>query len=341
MRKKGRSLAIVLLLGACLWNAAQAGRQPAPEGSSAPSRGIAIENYDSDFRPHTYYYERPPERIVALWQNSIETLLALGGGDRIIAAGGLFSTSFLHPEIVPAYESIPIRASRAMDVETLLMMEPDLIVGWLWDFSGRGSGIGRSEFWGARGTNVYMTSMNGAEFKAEHTFDDELRYIRDLGRIIGRTDEAAVLERQIERELHVPHGAADAPPRVLVIASVARDLRIYTPRTLSGDLLGRLGAEVLGKEEERVGEEEFISYEQLLMMDPDVIFVQSSAPEDTSPRDRLCRHPALRDLQAVRTGRIYCVPFYLLRCPGARVADSIRELRTGLYGAKGTEPTRK
>ena len=338
MRKKGQCLLLVLLAGICLWESVKAERPTESNVRTTSSRSFVIENYDSDLKPHAYCYERPPERIVALWQNSIETLLALGGGDRIIAAGGVFSTSFLHPETVASYDAIPLRMPRAMDVETLLMMEPDLIVGWLWDFSGRGNGIGRSEFWESRGINVYMTSMNGAEFKAKHTLDDELHYIRDLGRIIDRTDAARMLEQQIERELYVPRGKKTAP-RVLVIASVARNLSIYTPRTLSGDILGRLGAKVLGKEEERVGEEEFISYEQLRMMDPDVIFVQSSAPGDTSPRERLCRYPALRDLSAVRSGRIYCVPFYLLRCPGVRVMDTIRALRTGLYGESCMTPT--
>lgn len=328
MRKALICLAVLLLFGAAMRMLPGGQTAPAP----APAAGVAVENYDSDFRPHVYYYAQPPARIVALWQNSIETLIALGAADRIIAAGGLFSTDHLTPAYLSAYETIPVRQSRAFDVETMLMMQPDLIVGWLWDFSGHGSGMGRSAFWEARGTNVYMTSMNGAELKAEHTLDDELRYIRDLGTIVGRDAAAEAIVRQIEAELYVPPAAQEAPPRVLVIASAARDLRIYTPRTLPGDLLRRLGADVLGRGEERIGEDEIISYEQLRMMDPDIIFVQTSAPDDTAPRAHLRRHPALRDLRAVRSGRIYCVPFYLLRCPGTRVIDTVRALRTGLYG---------
>ena len=282
-------------------------------GGAAPSDRypVTIENVNANGEPETEVYDAPPQRIVAVWQNSIETPLALGAGDRIIAGMGIPDRKYLKPEYRDLYDRIPYTSLENLDVETILMMEPDLIIGWASTFSPKV--LRGTEFWQSRGIHTYIAPSSAAA-RTQKTVDDELRYIRDLGRIIGRTDEAAVLERQIERELHVPHGAADAPPRVLVIASVARDLRIYTPRTLSGDLLGRLGAEVLGKEEERVGEEEFISYEQLLMMDPDVIFVQSSAPEDTSPRDRLCRHPALRDLQAVRSSLIESAT----RAPGQR-----------------------
>lgn len=65
-------------------------------------------------------------------------------------------------------------------------------------------------------------------------------------------------------------------------------------------------------------------------MDPDVIFLQSSAPGDQEPRERLYRHPALQNLRAVKEQRVFCVPFYLMRCPGVRVLDAIRQFKHGL-----------
>ena len=307
----------------------RAGCSYGDEKAVVQADGFAVENYDSALRPHVYHYREHPQRIVALWQNSIETLLALGAADRIIVAGGLSSTDVLAPENVPLYEKIPVRLRQVPDVETMLTLQPDLIVGWLFDFTRQGNGVGRSDFWEKRGTNVYMTTMNGADFKDVHTLEDELKFIRDLGTIVDQEERAAQLEQEIRAEVKP---TAAEKPRVLVVSSAARQLTIYTPRTLSGDILERLGAEVLGADRQMVGEDEFISYEQLLLLDPDLIFVQSASPQDHSPRERLRANPALRRLRAVQEGRIYCVPFYLLRCPGVRVLDAIRCFKQGLSG---------
>ena len=120
--------------------------------------------------------------------------------------------------------------------------------------------------------------------------------------------------------------------RVVVISGMERGVHIYTPRTLPGDLLQRLGAEVLGKEIERVGEDEAISYEELLIMDPDVIFIQNQRLGDDIPQEKIYHHPALQGLKAVRNHRIYGVPFFMIRCPGIRILDGIRLFRQGLYG---------
>ena len=307
----------------------RAGCSYGDEKAVVQTDGFAVENYDSALRPHVYHYREHPQRIVALWQNSIETLLALGAVDRIIVAGGLSSTDVLAPENVPLYEKIPVRLRQVPDVETMLTLRPDLIVGWLFDFTRQGNGVGRSDFWEKRGTNVYMTTMNGADFKDVHTLEDELKFIRDLGTIVDQEERAAQLEQEIRAEMKP---IAAEKPRVLVVSSAARQLTIYTPRTLSGDILERLGAEVLGADRQMVGEDEFISYEQLLLLDPDLIFIQSASPQDQSPRERLRANPALRRLRAVQEGRIYCVPFYLLRCPGVRVLDTIRCFKQGLSG---------
>ena len=127
--------------------------------------------------------------------------MALGAADRIIVAGGLSNTDVLAPENVSAYETIPLRLKQVPDVETMLTLQPDLIVGWLFDFTRQSNGVGRSDFWEKRGTNVYMTTMNGAEFKDVHTLEDELRFIRDLGTIVDREERAAEIEREIRAEL--------------------------------------------------------------------------------------------------------------------------------------------
>ena len=46
---------------------------------------LAVEILNSHGEKERQVFYSPPKRVAAVWQNSIETLLALGVGDRIIA----------------------------------------------------------------------------------------------------------------------------------------------------------------------------------------------------------------------------------------------------------------
>lgn len=68
--------------------------QPAEYAYNPAHYPVTIENYNTQGEPEKITYTKPPERVVAVWQNSIETLLALGVGDRIIAGNGVPDKSF-------------------------------------------------------------------------------------------------------------------------------------------------------------------------------------------------------------------------------------------------------
>ena len=68
---------------------------------------VTIENYNTQGEPEKMTYTKPPERVVAVWQNSIETLLALGVGDRIIAGNGVPDKKFFRKEYQEQYSKIP------------------------------------------------------------------------------------------------------------------------------------------------------------------------------------------------------------------------------------------
>lgn len=172
-------------------------RHPASDKAVA----FSIENYDSSMKPHIYKFTQHPQRIVALWQNSIETLIALGAGDKIIAVAGVYNEKHLNPEYLEAYKRIPVRQTQIFSQENVLLMHPDFIAGWLFDFTGKGKSIGTSSFWEERNVNVYMNLMNGAEFKAHHTIEDELQYITDLGKIVGNEAKAASLAAGINNKI--------------------------------------------------------------------------------------------------------------------------------------------
>ena len=44
-----------------------------------------------------------------MWQNSIETIIALGEGDRIVAGIGIPDRKYVRPEYREAYDKIPVQ----------------------------------------------------------------------------------------------------------------------------------------------------------------------------------------------------------------------------------------
>lgn len=308
-------------------------RHPASDKAVA----FSIENYDSSMKPHIYKFTQHPQRIVALWQNSIETLIALGAGDKIIAVAGVYNEKHLNPEYLEAYKRIPVRQTQIFSQENVLLMHPDFIAGWLFDFTGKGRSIGNSSFWEERNVNVYMNLMNGAEFKAQHTMEDELKYITDLGKIVGNEAQAAIIISGINNKIlrYKQQLAVKKRLKVLVVSNFGKTITIYTPRTLAGDILTRLGADVIGKKQEAVGENEYISYEEILTSQPDVIFLQCSPENENMLLKSVYSNPALQNVKCIKKRQVYCIPFYTIRSPGIRIDDAIDIFAKGLI--KGSE----
>lgn len=308
-------------------------RHPASDKAVA----FSIENYDSSMKPHIYKFTQHPQRIVALWQNSIETLIALGAGDKIIAAAGVYNEKHLNPDYLEIYKRIPVRQTQIFSQENVLMMHPDFIAGWLFDFTGKGRSIGTSSFWEERNVNVYMNLMNGAEFKAQHTMEDELKYIMDLGKIVGNEAQAAIIISGINNKIlrYKQQLAVKKRLKVLVVSNFGKTITIYTPRTLAGDILTRLGADVIGKKQEAVGENEYISYEEILTSQPDVIFLQCSPENENMLLKSVYSNPALQNVKCIKKRQVYCIPFYTIRSPGIRIDDAIDIFAKGLI--KGSE----
>ena len=293
---------------------------------------FSIENYDSSMKSHVYKFTQHPQRIVALWQNSIETLIALGAGDKIIAAAGVYNEKHLNPEYLEAYKRIPVRQTQIFSQENVLLMHPDFVAGWLFDFTGKGRSIGTSSFWEERNVNVYMNLMNGAEFKAQHTIDDELQYITDLGKIVGNEARAASLAAGINNKIlrYRQQLATKKRLKVLVVSNFGKTITIYTPRTLAGDILTKLRADVIGKQQEAVGENEYISYEEILTGQPDVIFLQCSPENENMLLKSVYSNPALQNVKCIKNQQVYCIPFYTIRSPGIRINDAIDIFAKGL-----------
>ena len=324
-------IVLVLLLTACspVVKVHENQRRPAmPVQTDAAYTPVTIENINEKGEPSTQVYEQPPQRVVAVWQNSIETLLALGVGDRIVAGMGVPDARYIRPEYRAAYKEIPYTSLEHLDVETILMMQPDLIVGWSSTFSSKV--LRGTDFWAGRGVHTYI-APSSARGNRNKTIAQEYQDIRNLGRIFGREERADALVGEMEHEIaFVAEKTAgmEQRPRALVIELMGKEIRSYGKDTLAGDMLRALGAEHLAADGQS------LSMEELIELNPDALFlivIEDDYGNEDAILARLYENPALRSLSCVQQRRIYTVPLYAVYSAGIRTYDGITIFAHGLY----------
>ena len=322
---------LVLLLTACspIVKVHENEHRPAmTEQAAASYTPVTIVNINEKGEPSAQVYEQPPQRVVAVWQNSIETLLALGVGDRIIAGMGVPNAKYIRPEYRAAYEAIPYTSLENLDVETILMMQPDLIVGWSSTFSPKV--LRGTEFWAGRGVHTYI-APSSARGNRNKTIAQECEDIRNLGRIFHREERAAEIVAEMQNEIaYVAEKTAhmERRPRALVIELLGKEIRSYGADTLAGDMMRALGVDHLAAEGQS------LSMEELITLAPDAIFVvviEDDYGNEDAILARLYENPALQDLMCVQQRRIYPIPLYAVYSAGIRTYDGITIFAHGLY----------
>lgn len=155
--------------------------------AESPHYPVTVTSMNSKGIMEEETFDRPPERVVAVWQNSIETLLALGVGDRIVAGMGIPNEKYLRPEYREQYEKIPYTSLQNLDMETITMMNPDLIVGWSSTFSPKV--LRDTDYWHERGVHTYISADSSSK-EPNKTVENEYRDILNMGKIFNREEKA-------------------------------------------------------------------------------------------------------------------------------------------------------
>lgn len=289
---------------------------------------VSIENLNSNAQADVSVYEKPPQRVVAVWQNSIETLMALGVGDRIVAGMGVPDKKYLREEYWEQYERIPYTSLEHLDVETVRMLQPDIIVGWYSTFGGKV--LRGTDFWRGRGVHTYIAASSVPN-QPKKSVEEEYQDILNLGRIFDRSERAEAIVREMRQEIafatEKTRGLAKRP-RGLLIEFLGKDITVYNRKSLAGNILQSLHGELLAQEDAK------LSIEQIVELDPDLIFliiIESDYGGEQALLDRIYEHKALRNLKCVRERRVYPLPLYAVYSPGVRLYDGIKIIARGLY----------
>ena len=319
----------------------------AQEATGAPARTTAADlpriggptNYPYTYTTYTYdrepvevTVERAPERVVAAYQNNIETLLALGLGDRIVCAFGLDDPGALG-DLQTDFDAIPYQDSRP-DQESVIGMQPDFIAAWNSLFAD--DRFGDVAGWHGRGTATYMSLNSGCRGKTGtyyQTIYDEFRDILTLGIIFDRQDAAqALVDEMLDEVLRIQdYTTAQAThPRIAVLENEDDSFRVYSEMTLGGSVALEAGAELAAGAGSDTAN---ISAEDLIGINPDAIFMvwyDGFKTGEEAVAD-ITGNSKFASLSAVKEGRVFSLALTGIYCSGLHAIDGILDISEALY----------
>ncbi|MEM9554185.1 MAG: helical backbone metal receptor [Acidobacteriota bacterium] len=250
----------------------------------------------------------PPRRIVTTTCSNTEIVAALGCGDRLV---GVDDYSDHPPELLAGLPRVG--KDLDIDVEAVAALEPDLVLASL-TVPGHEKVVARLE---ARGLPVVSP--------APESWDDVERDVLDIAARLGVPERGRrVVEAMRAAVPAEPPPRSGSRPRVAV-QWWPKPAILPGRRSWVHDLLARAGAE-------NVLDEDVISRPvddaELAALAPDVIVLAWCGVEvDKYRPDVVYRNPVLRDVPAVRLGRVVPISEAYLGRPSPRLVEGYRAFR--------------
>lgn len=295
---------------------------------------VTISTYASDGSEITTTYEKAPEKVLAVYQGSIETMLALGLEDHLVATAGLDNE--VPDDMKSAFSSVTYLDEFTPSLETVTMLEPDMILSWGSLFQEKT--LGEVQDWIDKGVNIYMNSNTrptgeGGSYK--RTLENEYQDILNLGIIFDVQDKAEAIVNDMKDTIAktVEETAQSGEkPSVLILESYDSFWN-YGADTLGGDMVTSLGGVLASSSDaDQLGKEDVLS------LDPDVIFVVYMPYEgddaETLKQEKLdviLKDESLQSLSAVKNDRVIPIMLSEMYASATRTKDGIVTMAKGLY----------
>lgn len=293
---------------------------------------ITVTTYGSDGSELATTYEKAPEKVLAVYQGCIETMLALGLEDHIVGAAGLDNE-------VPDAQKSTFSKLNYLDeftpsLETVTMLEPDMIFSWGSLFGDKT--LGDAENWVEKGTNIYINSNTcpGTDGN-KRTLENEYTDILNIGKIFDVQGKAQTIVSQMKETIETVKEKSSASGKeqtVLILEPVKDSFTNYGADSLGGDMVTQLGGILANPDGSVLGKEDVIS------ADPDVIFVvympyAGDDPEQVKKEQlqAVTGEASFQSLKAVREGRVVPVMLSEMYASATRTQDGIETFARGLY----------
>lgn len=246
----------------------------------------------------------PPERIVCLTEETVETLYLLGAEDRIVGVSGYA----VRPNRV-RQEKPRVSAFTSADIRKILDLEPDLVL----IFSDIQADIAADLI----RQGVAVVAYN------QRTVAGILAMIRSLGALIGEPSGADRLARSYEIRLREISAGRSGKPRPLVYFEEWDDPLISGIGWVSELIEIAGGRDIFAHlSRNKAAKDRFVTGEEVIAANPDLILA-SWCGKKVRP-EKIAARPGWEEIPAVREGRILEIKSPLILQPGpAALTDGL------------------
>lgn len=257
----------------------------------------------TDDRQREVCLDAPAERIAALSPGATELTYAAGAGDKVVA---VVSYSDYPPE---AKEVTSVGSHTRIDLETLVTLQPDLVVGWV-----TGNPAEQLETLEALGMPVFYIEPRD--------FDGVSTAIERLARLAGtRREGDRVAQAFREGMSALAARYADAAPVPVFYQVWGEPLMTVNDAHLIGKVIKLCGGRNVFGEQSRLVPR--INDESVLDVDPEAIIAGGIGEDDRDGLDHWTQYPGLT---AVARDNLFFVPPSLIQRPTPRLLEGSRIL---------------
>ncbi|MGW0506859.1 ABC transporter substrate-binding protein [Micromonospora sp. NPDC003241] len=271
----------------------------------------------------------PPARAVTMNQPATEIMLALGLEDRM--AGTAYLDDQVLPEYAAAYAKVPVLAKEYPSKEKLLELEPDFVYGSFASAFGD-EGAGDRAEWQKLGVGTYVSAAGCPKETrpAKLAIDDVFAEIREIAAIFGVAERAETL-------------IADQKQRIADVSADAKGTRVLwwdggndapsAGACCGGPAMIMSAAGVTNIFDDLTGSWADTNWEAVVERNPDVIVLVDASWDTAADKQAfLEKHPALKDLPAVK-GKRYVTLAFSSTSAGVRNVLAVEALARGVGGA--------
>ena len=286
---------------------------------------VTITTYNYQKEPVEVTFNKAPEKVVAIYQNSIEIMLALGLEDKIVACAGLDHK--VDEQYEEAFNKLNYLEDFTPSKESIIMQKPDFILGWVSLFDEKR--LGDVDYWHKNNTNTYISLNSG--IKENRTIENEIEDILNLGKIFNVEDKAQQIVDEINKKIEsvskdMKH---ENKQSTLILEFMDEQIYTYGETSLGGDMVNKLGAKLLNPSGGNIGKED------LIKLNPESIFVVYMDRGEESIKEKeinkILKNKAFSSLDAVKNNRVYAIPLGEMYSSGIRTINGINTFSEGLY----------
>jgi iron complex transport system substrate-binding protein len=250
--------------------------------------------------------EAIPERIVSIAPSPTEILFAIGAGPQVVGVDN-------YSDYPVAARSLPQVGDYTLNIETIISLQPDLIVG--------GDLVPLAQLEQLEGQGIPYVLL------ADRTLEDVLKTIRLAGVITGHIEEANEVADSLSDRIDAVKAKTLAPgvlkPKVYIEYDEFMGLWTYGPGSFGDDLIIAAGG--VNVAHNTSSEYPMVESEFVIAQNPDII-VYTTGPWSTLSEETYINRPGWDTIDAVVNGDIYGMDANLLSRYGPRIVDCLEQL---------------